>query len=47
MDALILKVHRAQSVAYVLLRNVSLYIKKRFKMIKYTLKNKDNNNNNP
>ena len=30
MDALILKVHRAQSVAYVLLRNIRLYIKERF-----------------
>ena len=37
MDTLILKVHRAQSVAYVLLQNGSLYIKERFKMIKYIL----------
>ena len=34
MDALILKVQRAQGVAYVLLRNVSPYKKGRFKMIK-------------
>ena len=44
MDALILKVHKAQSVAHVLLRYVSLYIKERFKMIKYILKKINNNN---